>query len=169
MQALVGDITKVKNVEVIVNAANGVGPLGHGVAGAIGEAGGPILRNDVRRACESRHGYEPGECYVSVPGDLSSRGIINVYHAVTMKYPGSPSSVQIVQTAMRTTLQQAVLNGVKSIAFPGLGTGIGGLPKDKIAREMVSVAMEFVDSIDVVIIDLDKEFIGFVKENLLAE
>jgi O-acetyl-ADP-ribose deacetylase (regulator of RNase III) len=86
-----------------------------------------------------------------------------------MKYPGSPSSVQIVQTAMRTTLQKAILNGVKSIAFPGLGTGIGGLPKDKIAREMVSVAMEFVDSIDVNIIDLDKEFIDFVKENLLTE
>jgi O-acetyl-ADP-ribose deacetylase (regulator of RNase III) len=58
----------------------------------------------------------------------------------------------------------AVLNGVKTIAFPGLGTGDGGLPKEKVAREMVSVANDFIDSIEVTIIDKDKEFIGHVKE-----
>ncbi len=169
MRVLVGDITRLKDVESIVNAANGVGPMGLGVAGAISEAGGPELRNDVRQICTSRGNFDPGECYISIPGKLASRGISSVYHAVTMKYPGSPTSVEIVQKAMRATLQRAVLNGVKSIAFPGLGTGVGQLPKEKIAREMVSVANEFVDSIDVTIIDIDKEFIDFVKESQNTE
>lgn len=169
MRVLTADITKLKDVEVIVNAANGVGPMGRGVAGAIGEAGGSDLRNEVRKICADKGGYDPGECYVSTSGELSSRGIRNVYHAVTMKFPGSPTSVEIVQNAMRTTLQKAVLNGVKSIAFPGLGTGVGQLPKDKVAREMVSVANEFVDSIDITIVDMDKEFIGFVNESLQME
>lgn len=169
MKAIVADITELTDVEVIVNAANGVGPMGRGVAGAIGGAGGPALRNDVRRNCEARGGYEPGQCYISVPGDLSENGIINVYHAVTMKYPGSPTSVEIVQSAMRSTLQAAVQNGVKSIAFPGLGTGVGALPKDRVARAMVEVANEFVDSIEITIVDTDREFIGHVEQNLLTE
>lgn len=168
MRVLVGDITKLKDVEVIVNAANGVGPMGGGVAGAIGEAGGPALRNDVRQICTAKP-YEPGDCYISIPGELSSRGILNVYHAVTMKYPGSPTSVAIVQQAMRNTLSKAVINGISSIAFPGLGTGVGELSKDKVAREMVAVANEFADSIEIVIIDTDKEFIGYVKDSQMEE
>jgi O-acetyl-ADP-ribose deacetylase (regulator of RNase III) len=176
MRVLVKDITQLKDVEAIVNAANGVGPMGAGVAGAIGEAGGPLLRNEVRRLCEARrcdshpgYGYEPGECYVSSAGAMSSSGIKHVYHAVTMKYPGSPTSNLIVKEAMRNTLTTAVRNGVKSIAFPGLGTGVGELLKEKVAVDMVDVASSFDDSIEITIADIDRDFINCVKRRIQTE
>jgi O-acetyl-ADP-ribose deacetylase (regulator of RNase III) len=176
VRCLAGDITALKDVEVIVNAANGVGPMGRGVAGAIGYAGGLELRNDVRRVCEARkqgthpgYGYEPGECYISKPGDLEDNGIKAVYHAVTMKYPGSPTSTAIVEQAMRKTLEVAVANNIKSIAFPGLGTGVGALDKQQVASKMASIAECFCGKIDITIIDLDKDFIGYVRDRIGTE
>jgi O-acetyl-ADP-ribose deacetylase (regulator of RNase III) len=160
----VGDITTMGDVEVIVNAANGKGPMGFGVAGAIGEAGGLVLRNAVRRICEAKGGYKEGDCYISPPGDLADKGIKAVYHAVTMEYPGGPTSLFIVGQAMRNTLQQAVCNGVKSIAFTGLGTGVGRLNPQNVASIMVSIAESYIDKIKVTIIDTDKEFIEFAKQ-----
>ena len=170
MRVLHTDITKLNDVEVIVNAANGVGPMGRGVAGAIGEAGGLTLRNDVRRTCEKKPGgYNPGECYISKAGDLEEQGIRHVYHAVTMKYPGSPTSNAIIKDAMRATLELAIRNGIKSIAFPGLGTGVGELSKEKVAVDMVDLAASFDDSIYITIADVDKEFITCVKSRIQTE
>lgn len=164
MKIVVADITKLKNVEAIVNAANGKGPLGAGVAGAIGYAGGPVLRNEVRRICEARGGYKEGECYISTSGEMAKKGIQHVYHAVTMEYPGSRTSLDIVQRAMRNVLTKAVENGIKTIAFPGLGTGIGALDPKAVALAMVRVAKSFEDHIDITIADIDEVFINFVKE-----
>lgn len=158
-----GDITAIHDVEVIVNAANGKGPMGRGVAGAIGFAGGLELRNAVRRICEAGS-YKEGDCYISPPGDLADKGIKNVYHAVTMEYPGGPTSLYIVAQAMRNTLKQAVCNGVKSIAFPGLGTGIGRLNPKQVAAIMVGIAESYADTINITIIDIDREFIEFAKQ-----
>ena len=170
MRVLLQDITKLKDVEVIVNAANGIGPMGKGVAGAIGQAGGITLRNDVRRTCEKQFGgYNPGDCYISKAGDLEAQGIRHVYHAVTMKYPGSPTSNAIIKDAMQATLETAIRNGIKSIAFPGLGTGVGELSKEKVAVDMVDLAMLFDDSIDITIADINKEFITCVKRRMQTE
>jgi O-acetyl-ADP-ribose deacetylase (regulator of RNase III) len=169
MRAIVGSITDLTDVEVIVNAANGVGPMGKGVAGAIGFAGGPELRNDVRRICAAAGGIPAGECYISKPGELKSNGIKAVYHCVTMKYPGSPTSLTVVQDSMRKTLETAVHNKVKSIAFPGLGTGVGQLSKQQVAGVMANLAESFGDQVDVTIIDIDKTFIDFVKQKMKTE
>jgi O-acetyl-ADP-ribose deacetylase (regulator of RNase III) len=169
IRVMVGDITKLNDVEAIVNAANGVGPMGSGVAGAIGYAGGPNLRNDVRRTCELSGGFDAGECYISESGDLGTQGIKNVYHAVTMKYPGSPTSTDVVREAMRNTLETAIRNRVETIAFPGLGTGVGQLSKERVAVDMADLAQQYSDSIGITIIDLDKEFIDFVKGRIQVE
>lgn len=169
MRVLVGDITDLTDVEVIVNAANGDGPMGRGVAGAIGFAGGPTLRNDVRRICEAARGIAAGECYISKAGNLEDNGVRAVYHAVTMRHPGSPTSLALIESAMRKTLTEAVRNGVKKIAFPGLGTGVGALDKGLVASTMVSLAESFGDRIEVTIIDLDKEFIANVKKRIKTE
>lgn len=164
-----GDITALKNVDAIVNAANGQGPMGRGVAGAIGQAGGLELRNEVRRICEDRHGYLAGECYISSSGLMSEQGIKNVYHAVTMDYPGSPTSIFIISRAMRATLDAAILNGIKSIAFPALGTGVGQLDKKTVASAMVKIAMSYADKLDITIIDINKEFIDYVNGLKMSE
>ena len=127
------------------------------------------MRNDVRRICEASRGVPAGECYRSTAGDLESNGIRAVYHAVTMRHPGSPTSVAVCEQAMRSTLEAAVKDGVKSIAFPGLGTGVGQLNKQQVAAMMVSVAESYNDRIEITIIDLDKEFIDFVKGRVQSE
>lgn len=169
MRVKTGDITALKDVEVIVNAANGVGPMGKGVAGAIARAGGTDLTDAVRKICQDHGGYDEGECYISPPGDLSKSGIHAVYHAVTMKYPGSPTSLDTVSKAMKSVLDAAVANGVKSIAFPGLGTGVGRLNPKQVASIMVTVAESYSDRIKVTIVDIDKEFIGYAKEFVKTE
>jgi O-acetyl-ADP-ribose deacetylase (regulator of RNase III) len=169
MRVKVGDITAMADVEAIVNAANGKGPMGFGVAGAIGEAGGLELRNAVRRICEANGGYKEGDCYVSPSGDLAKRGIKAVYHAVTMEYPGGPTSLDIVGRAMRATLDKAVSDGIKSIAFPGLGTGVGRLNPQQVASKMVGIAESYSDRIKITIIDIDKEFIDFAKASRKTE
>ena len=166
---MTGDITALTDVEAIVNAANGKGPMGRGVAGAIGFAGGPVLRNAVRRICEENGGYKEGECYVSPPGDLADNGIKAVYHAVTMEYPGGPTSLDVVGKAMRATLDRAIANGVKRIAFPGLGTGVGALNPQQVAYIMVGIAESYSDRISVSIVDIDKDFIGFAKQAIKTE
>jgi O-acetyl-ADP-ribose deacetylase (regulator of RNase III) len=164
LRVKVGDITAIYDVEVIVNAANGKGPMGLGVAGAIGYAGGLELRNAVRRICEGNGGFKEGDCYISPPGDLADKGVKAVYHAVTMEYPGGPTSTHIVGQAMRNTLNAAVANGVKSIAFPGLGTGVGQLNPQQVASIMIGIAEKYADKINITIIDIDKDFIEFAKQ-----
>ena len=164
MKTVIGDITKLKTVQVIVNAANGKGPMGRGVAGAIGQAGGLTLRNEVRRTCESRGGYKEGECYVSTSGDMEKRGIQKVYHAVTMEYPGGRTSLDIVETAMKAVLDKAIENGIKTIAFPGLGTGVGALDPKAVATVMTRVAKKYNSQIEITIADIDVDFINFVRE-----
>lgn len=164
MQAAVADITKLKGIEVIVNAANGRGPMGHGVAGAIGAAGGPQLRNEVRRICVDAGGFKDGDCYISSPGDLEKLGMTAIYHAVTMEYPGSRTSLDTVAKAMRSTLDRAIANGVKSIAFPGLGTGVGALDPKSVASLMVRVAKTYSDKITISIVDVDVDFIGYCQQ-----
>lgn len=163
MKAINTDITKIKNVEVIVNAANGLGPMGYGVAGAIGRAGGPDMRKEVRDICKAGK-YEGGDCYISGPGDLSKLGAVAIYHCVTMRYPGSISSLDTVGKAMRATLDLALQNGVKSIAFPGLGTGVGSLDQKSVAAVMVRTARKYSDKIDIVFADINTKFIGFIQQ-----
>jgi O-acetyl-ADP-ribose deacetylase (regulator of RNase III) len=169
LRVLTADITSLEDVEVIVNAANGKGPMGRGVAGAIGFAGGPELRNEVRRTCEASGGYKEGDCYISGSGEMADQGIKKVYHAVTMEYPGGRTSVEIISRAMRTTLDLAVENGVKSIAFPALGTGVGGLPKQAVASAMVHIAQTYCDRIAVTLVDIDGEFISYVSQRIQVE
>lgn len=166
MKALIQDITKTRDVEVIVNAANGKGPLGAGVAGAIGRAGGEQLKREVMKICQEAGGYKEGDCYISSPGDLGKRGIKAIYHCVTMEFPGGRTSLDTVGNAMRTTIEKAIQNGVKSIVFPGLGTGIGCLNPKSVASVMVNVAKKYSAKIDITFCDVDPMFIGFVRQSI---
>lgn len=164
MRVKIGDITEMGDVEAIVNASNGKGLMGTGVAWTIGQEMGEGVRTAVRRICEENGGYKEGDCYVSPPGDLAENGIKSVYHAVTMEYPGGPTSMDVVGKAMRATLDKAIANGIKSIAFPGLGTGVGRLNPQQVASKMVGIAESYAHKIEITIIDIDKEFIEFAKK-----
>lgn len=176
IKIITADITKLKNIDVIVNAANGRGVMGRGVAGAIGRAIGDSAKKNAKVVCESNrigfsdnYGFTDGECYISSSGNLIKSGINHIYHAVTMEYPGGRTSMDIISKAMRSTLELAIKNGIKSIAFPALGTGVGCLDKKQVASRMVDIAEHYSDKIDITLVDIDEEFIDFAKMQVQTE
>ncbi len=163
MKVLVGDITKLMNVDVIVNAANGVGIMGAGLAGAIGRSAGQDFLDEVRKIAKDSGPFLPGDVYISGSGLLVKRGIKKVYHAVTMKFPGERTPLSLVSPLLKKALDTALANGVQSIAFGGLGCGIGGLSKNQVAATMAPVAEGYADQIDITVIDTNQEFIDVFK------
>lgn len=161
-----GDIVQLNDVEAIVNASNGVGIMGKGVAGAISKAAGSEVTDEARRICRDNGNFEAGSCFKTTSAELANNGVKAIYHAVTMKYPGTPTSIDIISKAMRSTIEQAVADGIKSIAFPGLGNGIGGLDDRLVARRMVDICLAYHDSIDITIIGYDKNFVKHLKDSM---
>tara|TARA_B100000614_G_scaffold262909_1_gene300764 strand:+ start:227075 stop:227578 length:504 start_codon:yes stop_codon:yes gene_type:complete len=162
MKAIVGDITKLNDVDVIVNAANGIGVMGAGVAGAIARSMGEKAAAAVRDYCKENGPFEPGSCYATDAGLLKRRGIKKVYHAVTMKYPGQPSSLTVVERALKSVAMEAIIDGEQSIAIPGLGTGIGGLNPSQVANRMATVLLPYVGQLDITVVDRNEGFIEAV-------
>lgn len=123
-----GDIAA-QPCEAIVNAANSHLWMGGGVAGAIKQRGGPEIEQEAMR-----QGPVPvGEAVATGAGRLPARYVI---HAVTMDQDlatGEPS----IRAATRSALRLADRLGLRSVALPALGTGVGGFPVDRAAAAMI--------------------------------
>jgi len=165
MRVFVGDITQLMNVEAIVNAANGVGRMGAGVAGAIARAGGQPLLDSVTEVVKKSGPFKTGQVYISNSGFLLKRGIQKVYHAVTMDYPGGNTPLDTIAPLLRLVFDTALKNGVESIAFGGMGCGIGGLSKSQVAKVMATVVESYHDQLKIVVVDMNPEFIEAFKQN----
>jgi O-acetyl-ADP-ribose deacetylase len=123
-----GDITDAAT-DAVVNAANTRLLLGSGVAGAIRKRGGPRIQEE----CD-RHGpVELGGAALTSAGDLPARYVI---HAAGME-PGGSVSEESLRTATRRSLELATEHGLRSIAFPAIGTGVGGFPVQRCAEVML--------------------------------
>jgi O-acetyl-ADP-ribose deacetylase (regulator of RNase III) len=128
-----GDITAA-DVDAVVNAANTDLLLGAGVAGAIRRAGGPAIQEEC-----SRIGPVPlGEAAITTGGNLKARYVI---HAAGM-HLGSGVSAESCAAATRNSLLRAREKKLKSIAFPAIGTGFGGLDMAACARVMLQAVRE---------------------------
>src|SRR5260221_13437363 len=123
------DITTM-NVDAVVNPANSLGIMGGGVAGALSRKGGP----SIQREAMSLAPIAVGAAVVTNAGQLWAKRII---HAPTMEEPGTKIGIENVRRATRAALIAAAVHGFEVIAFPGLGTGIGGVDRDEAARAMV--------------------------------
>lgn len=124
------------NVDAIVNPANSLLIMGGGVAAAIKRAGGRIIEEEARR-------YAPipvGSAIATTAGRLRAKYVI---HAPTMERPAMKIGVDNVRLAMRAALRCADELKVKSVAFPGLGTGVGGVPFSLAAEVMVNELLEY--------------------------
>ena len=116
----VGDITQAQ-VDAVVNAANTDLLLGAGVAGAIRRAGGPAIQEECNRL-----GPIPlGEAALTGGGQLTAHYVI---HAAGMQL-GSGVTADSCRLATLNSLRRAGEKQLKSIAFPAIGTGVGGLEK----------------------------------------
>jgi O-acetyl-ADP-ribose deacetylase (regulator of RNase III) len=124
-----GDLTQL-TVDAIVNPANSLGIMGGGVAGAIREAGGPAIEEEARASAP----VAVGAAIVTTGGELFTKAVI---HAPTMEEPGMKIGVENVRRATRAALLAAARYNHATIAFPAIGTGVGGVPVEEAARAMV--------------------------------
>jgi O-acetyl-ADP-ribose deacetylase len=113
----------------IVNAANNELWMGAGVAGAIKAQGGPQIEADAM----AQGPIEPGQCVVTAAGRLPARFVI---HAAVMGQDLRTSG-DLIERATGNALRIAEELRIKSVAFPALGTGVGGFPRDACARIMI--------------------------------
>ncbi len=126
MRLMKGDITELE-VDAIVNPANTKLLMGGGVAGAIKRKGGREIEEEALRK-----GPVPiGEAVVTGAGRLRARYVI---HAPTVMTPGGRSSPQYVRKAVRAALKKAKELGLKVVAFPAMGSGVGGVPVEVSAK-----------------------------------
>jgi O-acetyl-ADP-ribose deacetylase (regulator of RNase III) len=118
------DITQL-DVDAIVNAANERLAPGGGVCGAIHRAAGPELA----RACAAIGGCPTGEARITPGFDLMARYVI---HAVgPVWHGGARGEDRLLAGCYRHSLELARDNGLASIAFPAISTGIFGYPLER--------------------------------------
>ncbi|HML21263.1 MAG TPA: macro domain-containing protein [Aggregatilinea sp.] len=129
-----GDITDL-DVDAIVNAANSELILGAGVAGAIRRKGGP----DIQVECLAIGYCEVGSAVITGGGNLLARHVI---HAVGPRM-GEGSESGKLGSAVRTSLDLAEENGLHSIAFPAISTGVFGYPLEACADVMLRVILDY--------------------------
>jgi O-acetyl-ADP-ribose deacetylase len=155
IKAVRGDITKLQDVSYICNAANGIGPMGGGVAAAIRRAGGQEIETEAIKVCKEQNPM-PGDLYVTHAGTLPFQNII---HLVTMKEPAGATSYDIVRTCLNNLVAYCQKHGIDKVALPALGTGVGNLDKAKVAAIFKEV-LEPVKDIEFIVVDIDEEFIA---------
>ena len=165
--AKVGNLLKsitLENLDSIINAANGIGPMGAGIAGAIRKYGGKEIQNDAFRVCNELDPME-GDAYSTISGKLKNIGVKRIIHAVTMKQPGGDTSLDICKNAFNNALKLAKSLEIKKIGCTALGTGIGGLDPIEVAKVMVNVAKQYND-IDIIFIDFNDSFINTILQEI---
>ena len=123
-----GDLTEM-DVDAIVNAANNDLQLGGGVAGAIRRKGGDAIQ----RECDAIGSIPVGGAAITSAGRLRARFVI---HAASMQL-GGETSARALRSSTAHALRIAAEKGLRSIAFPAVGTGIAGFPISECARIML--------------------------------
>lgn len=147
INVVVGDITEFVG-DAIVNPANTLLIMGGGVAGAIRRRGGIEIEEEARRLAP----IPIGRAIVTSAGRLRCRAVI---HAPTVEMSGDRSSFENVYKATKAALECAKSYGFKSVAFPLMGAGIGGLSIEESTTAMVKAFKELGENIDLYIYTLD--------------
>jgi O-acetyl-ADP-ribose deacetylase len=132
-----GDITEM-DTDAIVNAANNDLQLGGGGAGAIRKKGGAQIQEE----CDQIGSIPVGGAAITSGGKLKARHVI---HAASMELGGS-TSAQSLRSSTAHSLRIAAQQGLKTIAFPAVGTGIAGFPVRECAEIMLKETAKHLDN-----------------------
>src|SRR6478752_10191612 len=128
-----GDICDLE-VDAIVNPANLSLWMATGVGGALKRAGGDAIEFAAVRQAP----VPLGESIVTTAGTLAARAVI---HAVSLDRDRRTSG-PVIEAAVRSAMARAREVGATSVAFPALGTGVGGFPIDDAARITVDAVRD---------------------------
>lgn len=132
-----GDITDFDG-DAIVNAANTELILGSGVAGAIREKGGYLIQSE----CNKSAPISLGSATITHAGDLKTKYVI---HAAGM-HLGERVEEESLKNCTLNSLKTADKFGIKTLAFPAIGTGVGGFPLDACAQVMIGVVSKYLEA-----------------------
>ena len=150
-----GDITTL-DVDAIVNAANSTLLGGGGVDGAIHRGAGP----DLLAECRTLGGCEPGEAKLTHGYRLPARFVIHTVGPVWSG--GNRGEAEILANCYRNSLQLAVRNGIKTIAFPAISCGAYRYPIQQAAQIALKTTKDFLSAND----KIDKVFLVIWGEEI---
>jgi len=134
------DITEIAT-DAIVNAANTSLLGGGGVDGAIHRKGGKQILEECVAIRNRQGGCDIGQAVITTAGNLPSKFVI---HTVGPVWNGDKEEKKkLLADCYRNSLELALQNNIKTIAFPNISTGIYHFPKDKTAEIAIKTVKKF--------------------------
>ncbi len=130
---VVGDITR-ERVDAIVNAANSSLLGGGGVDGAIHRAGGPAILDACRELRNTKYpeGLPTGAAVMTTGGKLPAKHVIHTVGPIHGQHRGDEA--KLLAECYAHCIALAAQNGLATLAFPAISTGVYGYPKEEAAQ-----------------------------------
>jgi O-acetyl-ADP-ribose deacetylase (regulator of RNase III) len=138
LSLIAGDITE-QGTDAIVNAANSELAGGGGVDGAIHAKGGARIDEE----CRLIGGCAVGDAVMTSGGNLKARYVIHTVGPIW--HGGDNDEAELLANAYRRSLEVAVRQGLKSISFPAISTGIYGYPLRLAAPVALGAIIRFLE------------------------